>query len=191
MDTVKYRQWMQSRNRCDSVRERRYFCQLDWADVWLLGMQNWLRLDAENEEIYMNSKTMINEKSNLNTVSQQEIGKYKLYQFVKRFIDICISSGSIIYICIFILICLCDGKHNNIYLNMQYLRKTLFPKNATYRLRPQTHLQRYIASIYRWWHYKWAVGDSLKENKIKSLIVGNAVRIGTGNCYIVIEGLHN
>ena len=43
----------------------------------------------------MNSKTMINEKSNLNTVSQQEIGKYKLYQFVKRFIDICISGAAL------------------------------------------------------------------------------------------------
>ena len=43
----------------------------------------------------MNSKTLINEKSNLNTVSQQEIGKYKLYQFVKRFIDICISGAAL------------------------------------------------------------------------------------------------
>ena len=43
----------------------------------------------------MNSKTMINEKSNLNTVSQQEIGKYKLYQFVKRVIDICISGAAL------------------------------------------------------------------------------------------------
>lgn len=43
----------------------------------------------------MNSKTLINEKSDLNTVSQQEIGKYKLYQFVKRFIDICISGAAL------------------------------------------------------------------------------------------------
>ena len=82
-------------------------------------------------------------------------------------------------------------KQNDYILKKRKIKsKILFPQNATYHLRSQTHLQRYFASIYRWWHYKWAVGDSLTENKIKSLIVGNAVRIGTYNCYIIIEGLH-